>query len=44
VWAYDVGFVGNNYGAGAAVTMLGVLLLCIVTGAAVRMMVRGART
>ncbi|HBV93815.1 MAG TPA: sugar ABC transporter permease [Chloroflexi bacterium] len=44
VWAYDVGFVGNNYGAGAAVTMLGVLLLCIVTGAAVRMMVRGTRT
>ena len=44
VWAYDVGFVGNNYGAGAAVTMIGVLLLCIVTGAAVRMMVRGTRT
>lgn len=42
VWAYNVAFVGGSYGVGGAVTLLGVVLLLVVTGAAVRMMVRGA--
>ncbi|HXZ99765.1 MAG TPA: sugar ABC transporter permease [Candidatus Binatia bacterium] len=44
IWGYNEAFVSNNYAAGGAVTMIGVLLLLLVTGAAVRMMVRGART
>lgn len=44
VWGYVTAFAGQNYGEGAAITMLTVALLCVVLAAAVRMMVRGART
>jgi len=44
VWGYDIAFNGSNYAEGGAVTMLSVVILLAVTGAAVRMMVRGART
>jgi N,N'-diacetylchitobiose transport system permease protein len=44
VWGYDVAFNGSNYAAGGAVTVLGVAILLIVTGVAVRLMVRGAQT
>jgi N,N'-diacetylchitobiose transport system permease protein len=44
LWSYSVSFAGQDYGAGAAISLFFTAVLLLITAAAVRMMVRGAQT
>jgi N,N'-diacetylchitobiose transport system permease protein len=44
LWSYSTSFGAGDYGQGAAISMFASLILLVTTAAAVRVMVRGART
>jgi N,N'-diacetylchitobiose transport system permease protein len=44
LWAYETSFAGQEYGKGAAISMLSAAILLIVTAVAVRQMVKSAAT